>query len=1225
MSGRDEAFKHFLTTGELLDAKTISSRIQDRQTLPTSRTSSLYFTDNDDEHRSTAKNQRRWIKAARQVLQTQEKHEPDAPGTQDFITGQPKQSSSINSEQSLARQPFRAPRVNLRTKKEASSVSESSERDTLSPPSTAKSRTRKPLFDFVAEEVSQSTEQKPKETNVSYEAGNAESHISLQNREDMRNKEQKQQHMSPLQGEKKILNLHSTSSVIKNADKLSNFQNSVGEKMPTNLVDTSKSSNHEISGAEKADATSTRPVSSTISSASDSLEPTPTHGSNLTDPLNFQKVPKSSEHLTSKMLKQLSRVQVDSLQPDTKLTVNEVDAIDGETWEQQQQNSSSPVQNDSTAMKSHGHELSGRDENSDIDAVTKNQSSAKSSHQNISEPSIEQQDQQAQQASFGLQNIQANPAQGKLHVVKGMQSFEEFFTGMDVSDDSSNLSPTPVTTQSALHSSQRNYVEEQQGRNNLNPTPPFETQQIPNRNDQMGQKDLLQLKAGTAVPQKANEHTARTLALPINDSFSNDANEESHADASHLHVTPSMIPRHDKHFTSIGESRHSIDRIQSPLRTSDHGSKLPVASKYTNDNCDSDERAQNSTSSRRKSQVTFPFSQFDSHHPDSIKKLTAKESMSHEPPVAEKMIDVDNIIQFAVNHKVQALQAENKRLTGMLNVTSTDSSAMKVLEEQEHMLSTLQSENNRLYHLIKEGDISTKQMVAHMQAENERLVAANFSLRSRNEVLEQQMLGSGKITNSRIVELENKLSDIAKEKDEAEKNLHERCRLLQEQVHQLEEKRSLLETLFREQSETKVVPLETQVKALKRENMILSNNVIELKNKLLRAQEHTDVHQNDHNDDTEQREEYGGKVAVSKESNEESCKLKNGNLFETKLLEKENEIGKLQHELKHQKDEMRSKVEAFQNQVLELQDAFKKRNGELEAKVRELRHSSSRPHTRVKELEQELEAVKQRYKTIEQEHSEQTQLEQATTRLEADRHALQSKCKQLERDVVAMKDLRGKYDAARANIKDLEQRLEAALQLAEDNRKAKRFAEEKARVTSEQLHRDLKSKINRLEKQLLEKEQQASVINGLEKTVNHLTKKFESVPTHEQIALYERSIRDLELQLRDKDAELAVAQKYHSPSMQHYNLLLQRISELETKQQEREQQVKQLLLQRDRARALDAEELNNKWREAFLEKASQVTSLNQRLDEMMSVLKILKARGVQLPRAAVPTTWATPP
>eukprot|EP00055_Hartaetosiga_balthica_P012736 m.62810 g.62810 ORF g.62810 m.62810 type:complete len:224 (+) comp8042_c2_seq1:577-1248(+) len=212
-----------------------------------------------------------------------------------------------------------------------------------------------------------------------------------------------------------------------------------------------------------------------------------------------------------------------------------------------------------------------------------------------------------------------------------------------------------------------------------------------------------------------------------------------------------------------------------------------------------------------------------------------------------------------------------------------------------------------------------------------------------------------------------------------------------------------------------------------------------------------------------------------------------------------------------------------------------------------------------------------------------------------------------------MRGLRAKVEKYKNANKQLQRQIDTAVGMVKKHEQTHTFAIEKTRVVAEKEQKKLGEKIAQLERQLIRQEKQQEVVDALRKMIASLNKRLEEAPTYEQIATYEQTIKTLSMEVKDKDAELALARKYHTPTMQHYTLLQMRVSELEVRNGEREAQLQKVISQQKRTMDMKEEEINNRWRVLFLEKAQRASQLQEQVEELTSIFKILRGSGVVLP------------
>ena len=174
-----------------------------------------------------------------------------------------------------------------------------------------------------------------------------------------------------------------------------------------------------------------------------------------------------------------------------------------------------------------------------------------------------------------------------------------------------------------------------------------------------------------------------------------------------------------------------------------------------------------------------------------------------------------------------------------------------------------------------------------------------------------------------------------------------------------------------------------------------------------------------------------------------------------------------------------------------------------------------------------------------------------------------------------VKRLQGKLDAQEEELALAERVMEDAVQnkddldqamkLVESHELGRRTAEDRAtnyeREMEELLARTQKEKeelVRRtMERAILEKASGVlpalqNKIQSLEKVVSHLTSRLQKAPSPEVLAEYNVQLREKTHDVDTLTAKLELAQKYHSPTMQHFNSLQSKIEDLQSRLKKRD-------------------------------------------------------------------------
>lgn len=207
------------------------------------------------------------------------------------------------------------------------------------------------------------------------------------------------------------------------------------------------------------------------------------------------------------------------------------------------------------------------------------------------------------------------------------------------------------------------------------------------------------------------------------------------------------------------------------------------------------------------------------------------------------------------------------------------------------------------------------------------------------------------------------------------------------------------------------------------------------------------------------------------------------------------------------------------------------------------------------------------------------------------------------------------------NKKDLDK----AIKLVESHELGRRTAEDRAtnyeREMEELLERTQKEKEElvrqTMERAILEKASGVlpalqNKIQSLEKVVSHLTARLQKAPSPEVLAEYNAQLREKTHDVDILTARLELAQKYHSPTMQHFNSLQSKIDDLQTRLKKRDADLQAVA--RDNTRAIEerVSEVETKWRRIVAGKQQQVEAFRAELDQILQILRELQRSGVQV-------------
>ena len=106
----------------------------------------------------------------------------------------------------------------------------------------------------------------------------------------------------------------------------------------------------------------------------------------------------------------------------------------------------------------------------------------------------------------------------------------------------------------------------------------------------------------------------------------------------------------------------------------------------------------------------------------------------------------------------------------------------------------------------------------------------------------------------------------------------------------------------------------------------------------------------------------------------------------------------------------------------------------------------------------------------------------------------------------------------------------------------------------------------------------------------------------------------LHQEIRQLKSDLKKAKQFHTPEMQHYSLLEDKIVAMESRYARREQEL-QMIIQNLRVNAdIEKDEVLRKWRELLRKKTEETERFRVELEAILSVLEELRKQGVVIPR-----------
>ena len=106
----------------------------------------------------------------------------------------------------------------------------------------------------------------------------------------------------------------------------------------------------------------------------------------------------------------------------------------------------------------------------------------------------------------------------------------------------------------------------------------------------------------------------------------------------------------------------------------------------------------------------------------------------------------------------------------------------------------------------------------------------------------------------------------------------------------------------------------------------------------------------------------------------------------------------------------------------------------------------------------------------------------------------------------------------------------------------------------------------------------------------------------------------LNQEIRQLKGDLKKAKQFHTPEMQHYSQLEDKIVAMETRYARRENEL-QAIIQNLRISAdVEKDEVLRKWRELLRKKTEETERFRVELEAILSVLEELRQQGVVIPR-----------
>jgi chromosome segregation ATPase len=275
----------------------------------------------------------------------------------------------------------------------------------------------------------------------------------------------------------------------------------------------------------------------------------------------------------------------------------------------------------------------------------------------------------------------------------------------------------------------------------------------------------------------------------------------------------------------------------------------------------------------------------------------------------------------------------------------------------------------------------------------------------------------------------------------------------------------------------------------------------------------------------------------------------------------------------------------------EVKQEYQSKVSELTAKVSKLvaKEQEHRPHSRVKELQQELELVQAKYVALQAKETPQNSSSgvEETEALKADlaqAHSVleqwQNHCEELKTE---SQSLQVQIATQQHQAADLQGRLDAALELAERHRRDRLGQEEQAAARQAKSTQALKKSKQQIADFTSEVKQRDAALASMQERLEAVHQQLAEAPLPSVVLAYERQLRQLDADKHGLELELDQAQKYQTPTMQHFNLLQRRIAQLEAHHRERERSLKHLLVEQERSAALDRQEVESKWQQRLVD------------------------------------------
>ncbi|XP_028411147.1 centrosomal protein of 162 kDa-like isoform X2 [Dendronephthya gigantea] len=143
-------------------------------------------------------------------------------------------------------------------------------------------------------------------------------------------------------------------------------------------------------------------------------------------------------------------------------------------------------------------------------------------------------------------------------------------------------------------------------------------------------------------------------------------------------------------------------------------------------------------------------------------------------------------------------------------------------------------------------------------------------------------------------------------------------------------------------------------------------------------------------------------------------------------------------------------------------------------------------------------------------------------------------------------------------------------------------------------------------------------IASLEIVIERLKDKLaKSAETEAELASKKVHEEVLNQEIRQLKIDLKKAKQFHTPEMQHYSQLEDKIKAMETRYARRENEL-QMIIQNLRLSAdVEKDEVLRKWRELLRKKTEETERFRVELEAILSVLEELRQQGVVIPRSKI--------